>query len=118
MSRYDLYSGSQERWRSRQQLVREHAQRVLIAGRTAIVSANLLRTHVRWRSNHKPLLGESRGAGDAGDPEVSEERIARLIDHHIRRLDVSMRDAGVVSVLQRLRETDDEELHSRDVQRP
>ena len=93
--------------RARQGLECDHAERVDV-GRLVrhTIRAGLLRSHVAWRSDHKPgarqLLVPSPGG--ARDPEIGEERVSLPIDHHVGRLEIPVHHSLPVRIVERPRQ--------------
>ena len=63
---------------------------------------SLLGTHVAQRAQEDARDGQVRIGFDAGQSEVGHPQAARLINHQIRRLNVTVDDPPLVSVVERL----------------
>ena len=91
------------------QFIEQHAQAVDVRARVDVhaVGAGLLRTHVRRRADHLPVLGEERLLGQPlverlGDAEVDHHRRWFAVHQRhedIRGFDIAMDDTFVVRVL-------------------
>ena len=87
-----------ERHPSRERLVEHHADRVDVRPGRDRQPLSLLGRQVLRRSEHRPGLGDLRGAG-AGDPEVGHPCSPLRVDQNVLRLQVAVDDAVLVRVL-------------------
>jgi hypothetical protein len=105
-----------ERAPSGQHLVEDGTEREQIAPRVGLASFELLRRHVGHSAGQHALA--ARRLRDGGrhaavvwrsvefrQPKVEQLR-ARLRQHHIRRLQIAMHDAGAVRLVQRVADVD------------
>ena len=91
------------RWRSGQDLERDHPEGVDVGGLVGHpVRARLLRSHVAGRSDHE--TGPRQvflPSGRSRDPEIRQERVSLPIDHHVGRLEIPVHDSLPVRVVER-----------------
>ena len=80
---------------SGESLVEHETQAVDIALLGDFFARPLLRRHVGLRTT-LDVLGLD-GSHDCGKTEVGEAGLAALVDHHVRRFQVAMKDALIVS---------------------
>ena len=95
-----------ERLLAGQELVQDDAGREHVGALVDVAAGDLLGRHVGRRADHRAGL---RALGlravdvlHARDAEVGELGARLRIEHHVRRLDVAMDDAGVVRELERV----------------
>ena len=69
------------------------------------------------RPHHHPGLGEHRVRAAFREPEVRQARRTRLVDHHVRRLDVAVHDAARVQRVQPRRDVGHHADHVRERER-
>ena len=100
---------SAERPRAGEQLVEDHACAEDVGARPDHLAGQLLRRHVVRRADdgscHRPLL---LGIGDARNAEIGELDLPAVRQHHVGGLDVSMDDALLMRVVQRLQQLRDD----------
>jgi hypothetical protein len=106
LRQHGLYRGSRVRRFAHQHLVDHRAERVDVAARVDLsIRRRLLRTHVFWRAQRQPCLGDAiaPGRGDRQrDPEIRHHRLA-FLQQDIARLDIAVNHVAAVRVLQRRR---------------
>ena len=101
---------SAERNLTAEQLVKNHAQAVLVAGRPHFAkgTTGLLGRHVGGRAHHRSVLGEFfAGTLQVGQPKIHQERLATAVNHHVGRFYVAVDDAHAVGVVQGIRKIAD-----------
>ena len=107
-------------WRpTREQLVGNHSQRVLVGALVAPAAVRLLRREVLARSEHRARGGECLvGVQCAGDPEVRHLRGAAPVDEDVVRLDVTVHDPELVRERERAGDLAGEVQGESDRKRP
>ncbi len=89
-----------ERCPARRALVRQASERVDVRCAGRLRAAEHLGREVVERPHHHPRLGEHRVRATLREPEVGQVGRTRLVDDHVRRLDVAMHDAAGVQRVQ------------------
>src|SRR5262249_21187663 len=92
-----------ERGSQSQELVDRHSQRVNV--RSAVEWGpspdRLLGAHIPGRAQSVPRVGQVQAASHPRKPEVGDPEFAFVVNHEIRGLDISMKDVGGMSMVER-----------------
>ncbi len=92
------HRGAGERQPSREHLVGDHAEGVLVGGAADVVREALLRAHVGRRADHHARGGQSLRLGDLGDAEVGDDAPALVVDEDVAGLDVPVHHAVAMGI--------------------
>ncbi len=90
-----------ERWLPGDEFVKDNPQGVNIAGCRGGQPLALLRRHVSRGADQRAGSGELRLAEDVGDAKIGQHDAAILGEKHIGRLDIAVKNALLMGVIQR-----------------